>query len=179
MDAKNFKVGQKWKTRDGDVVEIIEVRGKPYSYPLVGNDGITRLFSGHVYEQDQENESDLVELVEDVAADPSEHPCAMVEAGACQPGHCATGSCETVEVAVASIPAPPKVVIPSTETLALLRKQANTFNQHAADASQELQALVKSRENIDKRIAEVQAEYDKFIKAKDETRAFVDSIMPA
>lgn len=171
MDAKNFKVGQKWMRRDGEIVTITDITYHD-TFPIIDSKGNCKTVRGTEW-QEGEDEFDLIGLVEDVA-----------EAAIAVTGVAVAGfpppvlEQQPVEVAVASIPAPPKVVIPSTETLALLRNQASRFNEYAANAVQELQALVKSRENIDKRIAEVQAEYDKFIKAKDETRAFVDSVAP-
>lgn len=68
---KEFKVGQKWKTRSGFIVEIESISSEEVSgglYPIRGADKRHRTNAGS-YFHSETNDQDLVELIEDVASE--------------------------------------------------------------------------------------------------------------
>lgn len=64
---KDFKVGQKWKTRVGDIIEIYSVDDAE-QYPVTDTDGFTWSLDGS-YMIGTEGALDLVELIEDVSSE--------------------------------------------------------------------------------------------------------------
>ena len=71
-----FKVGQKWRTRGGDIRKIEEIRDGRYSdgYGLYLDDKTHRYFDGSYYDGGADHGDDLVFLIEDVPEDVL-HPC--------------------------------------------------------------------------------------------------------
>lgn len=69
---KEFKVGQKWKTRGGDIIQIESVNSKEVGavYPIKSIDYRFWTEKGYYdYNEDDEHASDLVELIEDVPSE--------------------------------------------------------------------------------------------------------------
>lgn len=65
---KEFKVGQKWKTRGGDtIIEIVSIDGED-DYPINDMDGYSWTLDGYFYAGGM-NGFDLVELIEDVPSE--------------------------------------------------------------------------------------------------------------
>lgn len=64
---KEFKVGQKWKTRAGDIKVISHINSSS-CYPVTDTDDYTWNYDG-AYFYDEEYYLDLVELIEDVASE--------------------------------------------------------------------------------------------------------------
>lgn len=71
MSNEKFKVGQKWKTRGGDLATITNVLSDDYNYPVyatVGNKSDASDFDadGFHFSPGSESPLDLVEMVQDV-----------------------------------------------------------------------------------------------------------------
>ena len=64
---KEFKAGQKWKNRCGDIIEIAFVDNSKY-YTVTGTDGYTWNLEGLGLIGEESN-FDLVELIEDVSSE--------------------------------------------------------------------------------------------------------------
>ena len=65
----NFKVGQKYKTRSGEIAEIINTKYKTEYWPIAGyvhNKKISWSKHGYVFNKNCLDPDDLVELIEDV-----------------------------------------------------------------------------------------------------------------
>lgn len=79
MDEIKFKVGQKWRTRYGDTVLIVEIDPHSTEYPVAGihesrdESPITQHYTldGCWLGYGEPDDRDLVELIEDVASEPT------------------------------------------------------------------------------------------------------------
>ena len=69
-----YKVGQKWRTRGGDIREIEEIRSMSGSQSGLYLDDGTHRYSDGSYYDDEIDEGDLLYLIEDAPQDDL-HPC--------------------------------------------------------------------------------------------------------
>lgn len=71
---KEFKVGQEWRTRDGDIIQIEVLDSKEVStvYPIKSTGGQYWTEKGYYYYDEGEHACDLVELIERVASEDKE-----------------------------------------------------------------------------------------------------------
>jgi hypothetical protein len=72
MESKEFKAGQKWRMRGGEIATISGITKSGRPLPSWGNKSSLFTTNGRFYWfLDQESEFDLIELVEDVAPAPA------------------------------------------------------------------------------------------------------------
>lgn len=169
MDKKDFKVGQ--QCRDGGETTIIKITDHD-TFPVQSSHESHTVY-GTVWSQG-EDDLDLIELVQDVT-DPSEHPCAMAEAGACLPGHCTNGgSCNAPSFPVWAqptpqplggiVPPPPPDPMPNTLVTTQASEPAipdteiaRTIAQFISSKELALNAATDQRERLERQLADAVA----------------------
>jgi hypothetical protein len=68
MAVKNFKVGQRWKRRDGEIIRIREILYDGRAHSVIGSDGGARTAEG-IYILDEFSPLDLMEFVPDTPSE--------------------------------------------------------------------------------------------------------------